>query len=76
MVFPHLQETFHSTGMQYDDIRPSGTTISEDFERLSVNDIKSMEVKWEDVRVMVRPSSPGATPKNWTAINIPTVFYL
>ena len=29
MVFLYLRETFYSIGVQYDDIRPSGTTILE-----------------------------------------------
>ena len=29
MVFPHLRETFHSVGVQHDDIRPSGIAILE-----------------------------------------------
>ena len=76
MMFPHLRETFHSVGVQYDDIKPSGTVIWEDFERLSVNAIEGMEVKGEDVRAMVSPMLPEAAPKNWTAIDIPTVFHL
>ena len=67
MVFPHLCETFCSVGMQYDDIRPSGTAILEDFENLIVNAIEGMKVKGEDVRGMVPLMSPEATLKNWTA---------
>ena len=61
-------------GVQYDDIRPSGTAILEDFERLIVNAIEGMEVKGEDVRAMVCPISLGAALRNWTATNIPTIF--
>ena len=45
MVFLHLRETFHLAEVLYDDIKPTVTTISKDFERLSVNVIEGMEVK-------------------------------
>ena len=45
MAFPHLLETFYSARVQYDEIRPSGIAILEDFERLAVNVIEGMEVK-------------------------------
>ncbi|XWS75409.1 hypothetical protein CRYUN_Cryun01aG0085000 [Craigia yunnanensis] len=76
MVFPHLRETFYSVEVQYDNIRPSGTAIFEDFEKLSINAIKGMEVKGEDVRAMVHLMSPRAAPRNWTTIDIHNVFHL
>ena len=76
MVFPHLRETFHSVGVQYDDIMPSGTAMLEKLEKLSVNAIEGMEMKGEDVKAMVCPMSPGAAPTNWIATTIPTVFHL
>ena len=76
MVFPHLRETFHSVGVQHDDIRPSGIAILENFEKLYVNAIEDMDVKGEDVRAMVRPMSSGAAPRNWITIDIPIVFHL
>ena len=62
--FPHLCETFYSIGVQYDDIRPSGTAILKYFETLYVNAIEGMEVKGEDVKAMVHPMTPGATLRN------------
>ena len=64
MVFPHLRETFHLVGVHHEDIKPSETIILEDFEEMSVNAIKGMDVKEEDIRAMVRPTSSGAAPRN------------
>ena len=74
MVFPHIHETFCSTGVEHDDIRPSEITVLEDFENLTSNAIEGIEVKREDARAMMRPLSLGATPMNWTATAIPTIF--
>ena len=76
MVFPHIRETFYSIKVQNDDIKPSELAISEDFERMSIKDIEGMDVKGEDVKDMVHPMSPGASPKNWTTTTIPFVFLL
>ena len=76
MVFPYLRETFYSVGVQYDDIRPIGTAILEEFEKMTINAIKGVKVKEENARAMVRPMSPRAIPRNWTATNIPTIFHL
>ena len=64
MVFPHIHETFYLAGVQHNDIWPSETTFLEDFKKLSVNAIKGMEMKEEDVKVMVRPMSSGTAPRN------------
>ena len=74
MVFPHLRETFYLVKMQYDDIKPSGTTILKDFEKLSVKTIEGTKVKGENVRAMVHPMSLETSPRNCTAIDIPIVF--
>ena len=76
MVFPHIRETFYSVRVQYNDIRPSETIVLEDFEKLSINAIKGIEMKREDVRAMVRPISSRAVPRNWTTTDIPIVFHL
>ena len=76
MVFPHLRETFHSVGVQHDNIKPSGTAFLEKFEKLSINVIEGVVMKGEDIKAMVRPMSSGAVPRNWTATNIPTIFHL
>ena len=75
-MFFHICETFYLVGVEHNNIKPSGTTILEKFEKLSVNTIEGTKVKREDARAMVRPMSPRTTPKNWTAINILTVFLL
>ena len=67
MVFPHLCETFYSVGVEHDDIRPSETTVLEDFEKLTINVIEGIEVKREDARAMVHPMSPESALMNWTA---------
>ena len=76
MVFPHLRETFRLAGAQHDNIRPSGTTILENFEKLSVNAIEGMDVKRDYIRAMVHSMSSDAAPRNLTATNIPIVFHL
>ena len=76
MVFPHIRETFYSVKMQHNDIKPSGATSLEEFGKLSVNAIEGINVKEEDVRAMVCPMSSRVTPRNWIAIDIPTVFPL
>ena len=76
MVFLHIGETFYSVGVQHNDIKPSGAAILEGFEKLSINVIEGLNVKEEDVRAMVRPMSSGATPRNWSATDIPTIFHL
>ena len=76
MVFPHLCETFYSTGVEHDNIRPSETTISKEFEKMTINAIEGVEVKREDITAIVHLMSPGATPKNWIATKIPTIFLL
>ena len=75
MVFPHICETFYLARTQHNDIKPSGAASLEEFEKLSINAIKSKDVKEEDVRAMVCPMPSGA-PRNWIAIDIPTVFHL
>ena len=67
MVFPHLRETFYSAGVQYDDIRLSGTTILEKIDKLSINAIERMEVKGEDVRAMVCLMSSN---NEWCAMEV------
>ena len=74
IVFPYLRKTFYSIGVEHDDIRPSEITVLEDFENLTSNAIEGIEVKREDARAMMRPLSLGATPMNWTATAIPTIF--
>ena len=76
MVFPHLYETFYSTGVEHDNIRPSETTISKEFEKMTINAIEGVEVKREDITAIVHLMSPGATPKNWTTKDISIVFLL
>ena len=76
MVFPHIRETFYSTGVQHNDIKPSGVASLEGFEKLAINGIEGINVKEEDVRAIVCLISSGATPRNWTATNIPTIFQL
>ena len=76
MVFPHLRETFYSSKVEHDDIRPNETTTFKEFDKLTINAIEGIEVKGEDARAMVRPMSPRAAPKNWIATKIPTIFRL
>ena len=64
MVFPYLCETFYSTGVEHDNIRPSGNAILEEFEKMTINAIEGVEMKGEDARAMVRLMSPGAAPSN------------
>ena len=53
-----------------------GLLSQKKIKNLSVNAIEGMDVKGEDVRAMVCPMSSGATPKNWIATDIPTIFHL
>ena len=76
MVFPHLRETFYLARVEDNDIKPSETTFLKEFEKLTINTIKGIEVKGEDARAMVHPMSPGDTPKNYTTTKIPTIFLL
>ena len=62
--------------MELDDIRLSGIAILEEFEKMTINAIEGVEVKVEDVRVMVHPMSPEVAPTNWTTTTIPTIFRL
>ena len=55
MVLPHLCETFYSIGVEHDDIRLCGTAILEEFEKMTINTTKSVEVKVENVRAIMRP---------------------
>ena len=75
MVFHHIRETFYSIEMQHNDIKPSGAASLKEFEKLSINAIKGIDVKEEYVIAMVRPILSGAL-RNWTATTIPTVFHL
>ena len=75
MMFPHIRETFYSIGMQYNDIKPSGAISLEEFEKLSINAIGGINVKEKDVIATVRPM-PSRAPRNWIAIDIPTIFHL
>ena len=68
--------TFYSIGVQHNDIKPSGVASLEEFEKLLVNVIEGINVKEDDVRALGHPMSSGLTQRNWTAINIPTVFHL
>ena len=58
MMFLHIHETFYSIRVQYENIRPSGTVILEDFEKLFINVIEGIDMKGKDVRAMVHPMSP------------------
>ena len=69
-MFPYICETFYSIEVQHNDIKPSGVTSLEEFEKLSMNAIEDINVKEKDVRVMVCQMPSGATPRNWTAIDI------
>ena len=55
MVLPHMRETFYLASVQHNDIKPSGAASLKEFEKLSINAIKGINVKKEDVRAMVRP---------------------
>ena len=44
IVFPHLCETFYLAGVEHDDTRPSETIVLEDFEKMTINAIESIEV--------------------------------
>ena len=74
MVFVHLCETFNLAGMEHNDIRPNGTAILEEFEKMTVNGIEGVEEIVEDVRAMVRPMSLESAPANWTTMTIPAVI--
>ena len=45
MVFLQLHETFYSAGVEYDDIRPSETTVLRGFEELIINVVEGIEMK-------------------------------
>ena len=75
MVFPHICETFYSIRMQHNDIKPSGATRLDRFEKLYFNAIEGINMKKEDVRAMVS-SMPSGALRNWTVTDIPTVFHL
>ena len=64
MVFPHICETFYSTGVQHNDIKPSGAASLEEFEKLSINAIGGIDVKEGDVRAMVRLMPSRMARKN------------
>ena len=72
MVFPQIRETY-SIGVKHNEIKPSGAASLKGFEKF-VNVIEGINVKDEDIRVIVCPMASGTTPRNWTAIDIPNVF--
>ena len=76
MVFLHICEIFYSARMQHNDIKPSRAASLEELEKLFGNAIEGINVKEDDVRAMVHPITSGTVPKNWTAIDIPTIFQL
>ena len=64
MLFPHLRETFHSFGVEHDDIQLEQTTIAEDLGNLSINAIKDKKVRGEDIRTLVHPQPSGSALAN------------
>ena len=76
MLFPLVRETFHSTGVEHDDIRPGQTAIVEGFVKLSINAIENKKVKREDVWALVCPQQLGFALANWIATDITVVFSL
>ena len=64
MVFPHIHETFYSSRVQHNDIKPSGVTSLEEFEKLSINAIEGIDVKEKDIRAIMFPIPSEVTPKN------------
>ena len=44
-VFPHLRKTFYLTEVEHDDIKPREADVLKDFEKLTINAIKGIEVK-------------------------------
>ena len=67
MVFPHLRETFHSAGVEHDDIQPEQTAMVEGFKDLSNNIVEDNEVKREDIQALLDPQPSGSTYTNWIA---------
>ena len=71
-VLPHLRETFYSARLEHDDIRPSGTAILEEFEKMTINAIEDVKVKREDVRAMV----PQCHSESHQRTRLPQIFLL
>ena len=76
MVFPHIRETFYSIKVQHNDIKPSGAASLKGLKKLSINAIKGINGKEEDVRAMMHPMPSEMTPKNWTTTDILIIFHL
>ena len=56
MVFPHIHEAFYSAEMQHNDIKPSGASSLKEFEKLSISAIKGIDVKEEDIPIVLHLS--------------------
>ena len=75
MLFPYIYETFHSVGLEHDDILPNHTAWLEDFVALFINAIEGEDVKVKDIHALVHPHPFGYKLNNWSVMDIPIVFH-
>ena len=76
MSFFYLRETFHSAGIENDDIQPEQTAMWKGFEKLTISAIDDKEMKGKDIWALVGPQPPGYKLINWIAIEVTIVFSL